>query len=51
MADSWNHRIRRVDIATGQTTTLAGSVPGFQDGEVTSLDLDAFDPCTLNPDP
>ena len=28
-----NHLIRRVDVASGQTTTLAGSVPGFQDGE------------------
>ena len=25
--------VRRVDVATGHTTTLAGSVPGFQDGE------------------
>ena len=29
----WNNRIRRVDIATGATTTLAGSgTPGFLDG-------------------
>ena len=26
-----NHRIRRVDISTGKTTTLAGSIAGFND--------------------
>ena len=31
--ERWNHLIRRVDVASGQTTTLAGSVPGFRDGE------------------
>ena len=31
--DAWNHRIRRVEIATGETTTLAGSgSAGFGDG-------------------
>ena len=31
--DGSNHRIRRVDIATGATTTLAGSgSAGFRDG-------------------
>ena len=31
--DRGNHRIRRVDIATGATTTLAGSGSGgFRDG-------------------
>ena len=31
--DEGNHRIRRVDIATGATTTLAGSgIWGFLDG-------------------
>ena len=31
--DYYNHRIRRVEIATGATTTLAGSgSPGFRDG-------------------
>ena len=31
--DHWGHRIRRVDLATGVTSTLAGSsTPGFLDG-------------------
>ena len=31
--DYYNHRIRRVEIATGATTTLAGSgSAGFRDG-------------------
>ena len=31
--DGYNHRIRRVEIATGETTTLAGSgSAGFGDG-------------------
>ena len=31
--DAWTHRIRRVEIATGETTTLAGSgSAGFGDG-------------------
>ena len=35
--DHSNHRIRRVDIATGETTTLAGSGSyGFFDGVGTS---------------
>tara|TARA_B100000795_G_scaffold171699_1_gene129442 strand:+ start:907 stop:1221 length:315 start_codon:yes stop_codon:yes gene_type:complete len=33
--DTYNHRIRRVDITTGATTTLAGSgVAGFKDDDV-----------------
>ena len=30
--DQNNHRIRRIDIATGATTTLAGAGYGFLDG-------------------
>jgi|SouAtlMetagenome_1021521.scaffolds.fasta_scaffold109173_1 hypothetical protein len=28
-----NHRVRRIDLATEATTTLAGSTEGFRDGD------------------
>ena len=34
--DTYNHRIRRVDVSTGATTTLAGSTKGYSDGVGTS---------------
>merc|ERR1711935_569552 len=36
VADLTNHRVRRVDIPTGKTTTLAGSTKGFSDGLATN---------------
>lgn len=50
IADSWNHRIRRVDVATGQTTTLAGSVPGFQDGEAHAAAFHYPNSLAISPD-
>jgi len=32
LQDTNNNRVRRVDIATGATTTLCGSTRGFRDG-------------------
>ncbi len=36
VSDGWNHRIRKVVIATGATTTVAGSVAGWLDAAGTS---------------
>lgn len=32
VADTYNSAIRRIEVATGAVTTIAGSVPGWQDG-------------------
>jgi len=32
VADAWNHRVRKIDATTGEVTTVAGSVLGFDDG-------------------
>ena len=49
--DQYNHRIRRVDISTGATTTLAGSgVPGFKDDDV-GTNAQFFEPFGVEIDP
>lgn len=37
VADTWNSRIRRIHIATGQVDTLAGGTRGINDGVVRAL--------------
>ena len=32
VCEAGNHTIRRVDLTTGEVTTLAGGLPGYQDG-------------------
>lgn len=44
VADTYNHRIRRID-ANGMVTTIAGSTPGFQDGAPAQARFDT--PCSL----
>ena len=36
VTDWWSHRVRRIEIATGAVTTLAGSSAGYADGAGTS---------------
>ncbi|WP_213947473.1 SMP-30/gluconolactonase/LRE family protein [Luteibacter sp. dw_328] len=48
VADTYNHRIRRID-ARGTVTTLAGGTPGFQDGPAAQARFDT--PCSLAVDP
>lgn len=38
VADQYNHRIRAVNTQTGEVKTVAGWVPGFQDGVVIAKD-------------
>ena len=48
--DKWNYRIRRVDIATGATTTLAGSGnQGFLDGVGGSAKFNNPDGIAIDP--
>jgi len=44
VADTYNHRIRRID-ASGTVTTIAGGAPGYQDGAATQARFDT--PCSL----
>jgi DNA-binding beta-propeller fold protein YncE len=44
VADTYNHRIRRID-ASGTVTTIAGGAPGFQDGAAAQARFDT--PCSL----
>lgn len=48
VADTYNHRIRRIGT-DGMVTTVAGSVPGFQDGTATQARFDT--PCAVAIDP
>jgi DNA-binding beta-propeller fold protein YncE len=44
VADTYNHRIRRID-ASGTVTTIAGGAPGFRDGPAAQARFDT--PCSL----
>jgi DNA-binding beta-propeller fold protein YncE len=50
VADLSNHRIRRVSIATGNVTTLAGSVYGFADGVGTQVRFGFPEGVSISPD-
>jgi DNA-binding beta-propeller fold protein YncE len=50
VADHNNHRIRRVSIATGNVTTLAGSVDGYADGVGTQASFSYPYGVSISPD-
>jgi DNA-binding beta-propeller fold protein YncE len=50
VADTLNHRIRRVSIATGNVTTLAGSVQGYADGVGTQASFSNPEGVSISPD-
>ena len=48
--DLSNHRVRRVDLATGATTTLAGSgAAGFRDGDRASARFNSPNGVAIDP--
>ena len=48
--DLSNHRVRRVDLATGATTTLAGSgAAGFRDGDRASARFNSPNDVAIDP--
>ena len=51
VADGKNNRVRQVDVATGATTTLAGSSEGFADGTGGAASFYQPVGVTISPDP
>ena len=50
VADSSNHRVRRLTLATGMVTTLAGSTQGYADGAGTTAMFSFLTGVAISPD-